>query len=288
MQQWTIGNVRITRVVELEDAWPGTQLLPSATPEALAKERDWLYPAFADDAGNIKLSVHTLIVESQGKRIVVDTCIGNDKERASFPQWHRLQLPFLQSLESAGCPRESVDRVICTHLHVDHVGWNTMLDKGKWVPTFPNAQYLIGGTEWDFFSKREDEFHKAPVDDSVRPVMSDGLAKLVDETERITDEVWLESTPGHTPGHFSVRISSNGQDAVITGDMMHHPVQCCFPEWDDVYDTDGPLAKRTRRAFCERYADTGTLVLGTHFATPNAGQIVTHGDSFRLVIGGSR
>jgi len=284
MHQWTIGNVRITQVVELEAAWPGTQLLPSATPEVLAKERDWLYPAFADDAGNIKLSVHMLIVESQGKRIVVDTCIGNDKERVSFPQWHRLQLPFLQALESAGCPRESVDRVVCTHLHVDHVGWNTMLDKGKWVPTFPNAKYLIGGTEWDFFSSREDEFHKAPVDDSVRPVMSDGLAKLVDETEQITDEISLESTPGHTPGHFSVRISSNGQNAVITGDMMHHPVQCRFPEWDDVYDNDGPLAKRTRRAFCERYADTGTLILGTHFASPSAGRIVKHGDSFRLVI----
>ena len=283
MNTWKIGNVRITRVVELEDKWPGTQLLPDATPENLAKEADWLSPAFVDELGNIKLSVHTLLLESQGKRIVVDTCIGNDKDRASFPQWHHLNLPFLKSLESAGSPRESVDRVICTHLHVDHVGWNTMLDKGKWVPTFPNAKYLIGGTEWDFFSRKEDEFHKAPVDDSVRPVMSDGLAKLVDDKERITDEVWLESTPGHTPGHFSVRISSNGENAVITGDMMHHPIQCRFPEWDDVYDNDGPLAKKTRRAFCERYADTGTIVLGTHFAAPTAGKITKHGDSFRFV-----
>jgi glyoxylase-like metal-dependent hydrolase (beta-lactamase superfamily II) len=284
MDTWKIGNVRVTRVVELEDKWPGTQLLPDATPENLAKEADWLSPAFVDELGNIKLSVHTLLVESQGKRIIVDTCIGNDKDRASFPQWHHLNLPFLKSLESAGSPREKVDRVICTHLHVDHVGWNTMLDKGKWVPTFPNAKYLIGGTEWDFFSKKEDEFHKAPVDDSVRPVMSDGLAKLVDDKEKITDEVWLESTPGHTPGHLSVRISSNGENAVITGDMMHHPVQCRFPEWDDVYDTDGPLAKKTRRAFCERYADTGTIVLGTHFAAPTAGKITKHGDAFRFVI----
>jgi glyoxylase-like metal-dependent hydrolase (beta-lactamase superfamily II) len=283
MSVWKIGNVRITRVVEIDATRTGTELLPSATPEALAKEAEWLAPAFIDDAGNLKLSVHTFIVESQGKRILVDTCIGNDKERASFPEWDHLQLPFLQSLESAGCARESVDRVICTHLHVDHVGWNTMLERGKWVPTFPNAKYLIGGTEWDFFSRQEDEFFKAPVDDSVRPVISDGLAKLVDETERITEEVWLESTPGHTPGHFSVRISSNGENAVITGDMMHHPLQCRFPEWDDVYDVDGPLAKRTRRAFCERYADTGTLILGTHFATPSAGRIVRHGDSFRFL-----
>jgi glyoxylase-like metal-dependent hydrolase (beta-lactamase superfamily II) len=285
MVSWKIGNVRITRVVELEDQWPATELLPSATPETLAKEADWLFPHFTDNTGKIKLSVHSLIVESQGKRILVDTCIGNDKDRAAFPQWHHLSLPFLKALDDAGCPRQSVDHVICTHLHVDHVGWNTMLDKGKWVPTFPNAKYLIGGTEWDFFSRQEDPFFKESVDDSVRPVISDGLAKLVDEKERITDEVWLESTPGHTPGHFSVRISSNGQNAVITGDMMHHPIQCLYPEWDDVFDNDGPLAKKTRRAFCERYADTGTLVLGTHFATPSAGKIVKHDGAFRLVIG---
>ncbi len=284
MSSWNIGNVRVTRVVELEDQWPGTDLLPSATPETLAKESDWLFPTFVDNTGKIKLSVHTLIIESQGKRILVDTCIGNDKERKAFPQWDHLHLPFLQALESAGCPRQSVDRVICTHLHVDHVGWNTMLDKGKWVPTFPNAKYLIGGTDWDFFSKQQDPFYKESVDDSVRPVMSDGLTKLVDEKERITDEVWLEPTPGHTPGHFSVRISSQGQNAVITGDMMHHPIQCLYPEWDDVFDNDGPLAKKTRRAFCERYADTGTLVLGTHFATPSAGKIVKHDGAFRFVL----
>ena len=284
MNSWNIGNVRVTRVVELEDQWPGTELLPSATPETLAKESGWLFPTFVDNTGKIKLSIHTLVIESQGKRILVDTCIGNDKERKAFPQWDHLHLPFLQALESAGSPRQSIDRVICTHLHVDHVGWNTMLEKGKWVPTFPNAKYLIGGTEWDFFSRQEDPFYKESVDDSVRPVMSDGLTKLVDEKERITDEVWLESTPGHTPGHFSVRISSNGQNAVITGDMMHHPIQCLYPEWDDVFDNDGPLAKKTRRAFCERYADTGTLVFGTHFATPSAGKIVKHDGAFRFVL----
>lgn len=284
MNQWNVGKVRITRVVELEDRWDGTMLLPNATPENLQKDADWLYPAFIDEAGKIKLSVQTLILESQGKRILVDTCIGNDKERASFPQWSHLHSPFLQTLEQAGHPRLSIDRVICTHLHLDHVGWNTMLDAGKWVPTFPNAKYLIGGTEWDFFSRMEDEFHKGPVDDSVRPVISDGLADLVDEKHRVTDEVWLESTPGHTPGHFSVRISSNGENAVITGDMMHHPIQCRYPEWDDNYDNDGPLAKKTRRAFCERYADNGTLVFGTHFAAPTAGKIVRRDDSFRFLV----
>jgi len=271
-------------VIEREELWEGPRLLPDATAENLKKEADWLYPTFVDEAGRIRLSIHALVIESMGKRIVVDTCIGNDKERSSFPEWSHLHLPFLQRLEEIGCPRESIDRVVCTHLHLDHVGWNTMLEKGKWVPTFPNARYLIDGTEWDFFSRSEDPFLKDPVEDSVRPVMAEGLSELVDDAHRLTDEVWLESTPGHTPGHFSVRISSAGQNAVITGDMMHHPVQCRYPEWDDNFDNDGPLAKETRRAFCERYADTGTLVFGTHFATPSAGKIAKKDGSFRFAL----
>lgn len=282
MNQWKVGDVKITRVIEFETAWDGTMLLPDATADNVKRERDWLYPAFSDETGKIKLSIHALVVESQGKRIVVDTCIGNDKVRSN-PEWNKMQLPFLADLRKAGYPRESINNVVCTHLHIDHVGWNTMLQNGEWVATFPNARYLIGGTEWDFFARQQDEFFKAPVDDSVRPIFDQGLAELVDEKRKLTDEVWLEATPGHTPGHFSVRISSQGKHAVITGDMMHHPIQCRYPEWDDNFDVDMPQAKKTRRAFCERYADTGTIVLGTHFATPTAGMIVKRGDSFRFV-----
>ena len=283
MLQWKIGNVKVTRVVESEALWPATKLLPDATPEQLAKDADWLAPRFIDDKGNIKLSVHALVLESQGKKIIVDTCIGNDKERSMFPEWSHQNLPFLDHLASIGCPHDKIDRVVCTHLHVDHVGWNTMLDKGKWVPTFQNARYVLGGTEWDFHKAQEDALFKEPVEDSIKPIISDGMADLVDAEHRVTEEVWLEATPGHTPGHVSIRISSQGQNAVITGDMMHHPVQCAYPEWDDVFDSDPPLAKKTRRAFCERYADSGTLVMGTHFATPTVGKIVKHGDSFRFV-----
>jgi glyoxylase-like metal-dependent hydrolase (beta-lactamase superfamily II) len=283
MNQWKIGDVKISRIVESEGPWDGTFILPNATPENLAKERDWLCPTFANEAGKVQMAIQALIIESQGKRIIVDTCIGNDKVRAN-PEWSKLQLPFLQDLQKIGSPRESIDRVVCTHLHVDHVGWNTMLKDGKWVATFPNAKYLIGGTEWDFFSRTEDAFLKDPVDDSVRPVMAEGMAELVDGNHRVTDEVWLESTPGHTPGHFAVRISSKGQDAVITGDLMHHPIQCRYPEWDDNFDVDGPMAKKTRRAFCERYADSATLVFGTHFAMPSPGKITKKGDSFRFAL----
>jgi glyoxylase-like metal-dependent hydrolase (beta-lactamase superfamily II) len=224
VNQWHVGAVKITRVVESEPLWDGSIFIPNATAENIKKESDWLFPTFAIKDGRLKMSIHALLLESQGKRIIVDTCIGNEKVR-SHPDWNQLQLPFLQDLEKLGYPRESIDRVLCTHLHVDHVGWNTMRKNDKWVPTFPNAKYLIGGTEWDFFSRAEDPGLKDPVDDSVRPVMDQGMADLIDDKYKVTDEVWLESTPGHTPGHFAVRISSQGQDAVITGDLIHHPVQ---------------------------------------------------------------
>ena len=282
MNSWKIGDVKITRIVETEGAWRGTWILPKATPENVRKEAGWLLPHFADDTGKLTMSIHALVVESQRRRIIVDTCIGNDKVRSN-PAWNKLQLPFLQNLQAAGYPRHSIDCVVCTHLHVDHVGWNTTLINNRWMPTFPAARYIIGGSEWDYWSRFEGKEMRDPVEDSVRPVIDAGRAELVDSTYRITDEVWLEPSPGHTPGHHSVRISSRGQDAVITGDLMHHPIQCGYPEWDDNFDSDGVLAKKTRRAFCEKYADRDVLVFGTHFATPSAGKIVRKGDSFRFV-----
>ncbi|MDO8433208.1 MAG: MBL fold metallo-hydrolase [Candidatus Binatus sp.] len=282
MNQFKIGDVKITRIIESEAPWPGTWLIPNATLDNVKKEADWLYPTFSDEKGKLRMSIHALVIESQGKRIIVDTCIGNEKVRSNAA-WNNLQTPFLSDLEKAGFTRDKIDHVICTHLHVDHVGWNTMLKNGKWVPTFTNAQYLIGGTEWDYWSKSDVKDMRDPVEDSVRPVIEDGMAKLVESNHRVTGEVWLEPTPGHTPGHHSVRISSNGVEAVITGDLMHHPIQCRYPEWDDTFDSDGAQAKKTRRAFCEKYADSGVLVFGTHFATPSAGKIVKKDDSFRFV-----
>ena len=248
MNQFKVGDVKITRIVESEAPWPGTFILPDATRENVLKEADWLYPTFSDEKGKLRMSIHALVVESQGKRIIVDTCIGNDKVRSN-PVWSNLKLPFLSDLKEAGHTRDQIDRVICTHLHVDHVGWNTMLKDGKWVPTFPNARYLIGGTEWDYWSKFDGKEMRDPVEDSVRPIVDIGMADLIDSNFRVTDEVWLEPTPGHTPGHHSVRISSKGHEAVITGDLMHHPIQCRYPEWDDGFDSDGAMAKKTRRAF---------------------------------------
>ncbi len=280
MSEWKIGEVTIKRIIETEGAWKGTWILPSATAENVRKEADWLCPVFSNEEGKLRMSIHALVIESQGKSIIVDTCIGNDKVRSN-PAWNKLKLPFIEDLAKTGYRPDQIDYVVCTHLHVDHVGWNTRLENGKWVPTFANARYILGGTEWDYWSKFDGADMRDPVEDSVRPIVEQQKADLVDPTHRITSEVWLEPTPGHTPGHLSVRISSKGKDAVITGDLMHHPIQCKYPEWDDGFDSDSALAKKTRRAFCEKYADSGVLVFGTHFATPSAGNITRLGDSFR-------
>jgi glyoxylase-like metal-dependent hydrolase (beta-lactamase superfamily II) len=283
MNRWRVGDVTITRIVESEAPWDGTFVLPDASPENI-RGVAWLQPHFATADGRVNMAIHALIVESQGLKIVVDTCVGNDKNRKLVPAWHQMHGPFLSDLAAAGYPRESIDRVICTHLHVDHVGWNTMLVDGKWAPTFPNARYLIGRREWDHWSASQEADFREPVEDSVRPVIEAGLADLVESDHRINDEVWLEPTPGHTPGHASVRISSRGEDAVITGDLMHHPVQCTNPHWASNFDSDAEWARKTRREFLQRYADRPVLVLGTHFAAPTAGRIVRDGETWRFAV----
>ena len=277
---WTLGDVRITRVQEIEDSgleW----VVAQASPENL-RTIPWLAPHFVDDRWEARLSVHALVVETPERRIVVDTCVGNGKNLPVIRQWHLREGPFLEDLEGAGFARESIDTVLCTHLHVDHVGWNTVREDGRWIPTFPRADYLIAEEEWKHWESQDEGFVSTVLDESVRPVWDAGLARLVPASHRVCDEVWLEPTPGHTPGHVSVRISSRGEDAVITGDMIHHPCQIARPDWGAQVDTDFDQAVRTREAFLARYADRPVLVIGTHFAGPTAGRIVRDGDAFRL------
>jgi glyoxylase-like metal-dependent hydrolase (beta-lactamase superfamily II) len=219
------------------------------------------------------MSVHALVVDTGEHRILVDTCIGNDKER-NVPNWSHLQTHFLQDLEAAGYAPDTIDTVLCTHLHVDHVGWNTMLVDGQWVPTFPNARYLFARTEWEHWDANDDETVYGPVlADSVRPVVEAGLVDLVDMDHRVCPEVCLEPTPGHTPGHVSVHIRSGGAEALITGDCIHHPVQMTRPDWCSSADVDQAQGLQTRETLLQRYVDQDILIIGTHFATPTAGHI---------------
>jgi glyoxylase-like metal-dependent hydrolase (beta-lactamase superfamily II) len=282
VRRWQVGDVRITRVVEAEGPTPGSFLFAEATPEKLLQHA-WLQPHFMTTEGMLISSIHAFIVESQGRVVVVDTCVGNDKPR-EVKNWHLRKGRFLDDMAEAGFPPERVTHVVCTHLHVDHVGWNTRLKDGKWVPTFRNARYLIGRREWDYWSKAQDASDRAIQDDSVRPVLDAGLADLVESDHVVTPEVCLEPTPCHTPGHVSVCIRSKGEEAVITGDLMHHPVQCAMPSMNSRFDVDPEAARRTRRAFLEKCQDGEVLVLGTHFAAPTGGKIVREAGSFRFAV----
>tara|TARA_R100000005_G_scaffold96705_2_gene86397 strand:- start:3015 stop:3887 length:873 start_codon:yes stop_codon:yes gene_type:complete len=271
MNRWQIGDVTITRVVEVE-AIGGTRfILPQATPEAV-QPLDWMVPHFATAEGRLIMSIHALIIDTGSRRIIVDTCLGNDKER-KIPAWNMLQTSFLADLEAAGYPRETIDTVLCTHLHVDHVGWNTMLVDGEWVPTFPNARYYFGETEWNHWRAVPQEEFGDVVGDSVQPIVDAGLADLVAMDHKVCDEVSLFPSPGHTPGHVCVRILSKGEEAVITGDSMHHPCQIAHPEWSSSADTDKEASRRTREDFLAKYGDSETLIIGTHFAAPTAGHL---------------
>ncbi len=280
MNSWQIGDVKITRVIELEMAGGSKFILPSATPEAVAPI-DWLKPHFVNEDNELIMSVHALILDVGERKIIVDTCLGNDKERM-MPAWNMRNGPFLEDLAAAGYPRESIDTVLCTHLHVDHVGWNTMKVDGKWVPTFPNARYLVAEQEFDYWEKQGDNDFGPVLQDSVKPIAEAGLYDFVPMDYRVCDEVWLEPTTGHTPGHVSIHISSNGEEALITGDFMHHPCQIAKPDWASSADFDKDQARETRKSVFEKYADTPMLIIGTHFATPTAGHLKRDGDVYRL------
>jgi glyoxylase-like metal-dependent hydrolase (beta-lactamase superfamily II) len=291
MQRWKIGDVQVTKIFEQEALNATRAILPQATVEAVLPI-EWLKPHFMDDDGNLKSSIHALVVETPTRKILVDTCVGNDKSRPRVPHWDKLQLPFLRDLEAAGYPPSSVDTVICTHLHIDHVGWNTMLVDGRWVPTFPNARYLMGKTEFDYWQAGISgepplgalfEFQSEVLRDSVTPVVDAGLVDLVEVNHQICEEVKLVPTLGHTPGHVSVWISSKGENAMITGDFAHHPCQLAHPEWSASVDFDKAQSAATRQSVFSDLAGTPTLVIGTHWTGATAGTVVRDGDGFRLV-----
>lgn len=282
MQQWQIGEVRITKIVEIEALGGMSFILPQAQPEAV-KPLAWMIPHFMNEAGKLIASVHALVVETPTLTLVVDTCIGNDKERMPNKNWHKMQTRFLEDFRAAGFDPEKIDAVLCTHLHVDHVGWNTYWDGSAWKPTFPNARYLMAKSEFDYWESHEDAVTPHQVFlDSVAPVVEAGLVDLVETTHEVCPEVRLVPTLGHTPGHVSVRIQSQGQEALITGDFLHHPCQMAHPEWASAVDYDAEASTATRWRMLEAYAGTDNLLIGTHFAGPTAGRVVRDGQVFRL------
>ncbi|MEI9992282.1 MAG: MBL fold metallo-hydrolase [Rhizomicrobium sp.] len=283
MLTWKIGDVTVTRVVEMavDAAVDGPiPFMLDATPEAL-KTMPWLWPNYVTPKGELRLSFHALLVDAPGLKLVVDTCMGNDKPRKELGG-NALHTAFLEDLVAAGFTRESVDAVVCTHLHVDHVGWNTMLENGKWVPTFPNARYLFSAKDYEHWIASDEDQMADIMSDSVTPIVEAGLAQTVALDHRISPELRLIPTTGHTPGHVSVMIESKGETAVITGDMIHHPCQIGRPDWSTEYDSDKKASVATRRAVFQDWADKPILIIGSHFAAPTAGWIKRDGDGYRL------
>jgi len=278
--QWKVGKVRITKVVELETVGSTRFILPLASNEEIRK-LPWLIPHFATEEGRLKMSIHSLVVETPRHRIVVDTGLGNDKQGRNVPTWNNRNDPFLQKLTLAGFPPDSIDTVLCTHLHVDHVGWNTKLVGGKWVPTFANARYLFGRSEYEHWRDHSVEpAHAAVFNDSVKPIVDAGKAELIASDAMLTDEITMIATPGHSPGHMSIHIQSDGEEGLLTGDVAHHPCQMAHLDWSSTADSDPKQSVVARRDLFSRFADRPVLVIGGHY---NAGHIKRDGDAFKFI-----
>jgi glyoxylase-like metal-dependent hydrolase (beta-lactamase superfamily II) len=293
MKQLRLGGATVDRVVESEGpSFFPEFIFPDWTEEAFEAERDWLAPHFRHAAtGRLLMSVHAYVIRIGRHVVLVDTCIGNDKERPSTKPWHRLQTPWLERLDALGVAPEQVTHVLCTHLHVDHVGWNTRLQNGRWVPTFPNARYLFHKDEyayWEAEARRPQEGRSGSNDgtfqDSVLPVVEAGKAELVDGWHEIDDALKLEPSVGHSPGHVCLNLASEGARACFTGDMMHHPMQIARPDWNSRFCWDPAMSAATRRRFVERFAESGETVLAAHFAAPTAGRVRRDGAGWKFDI----
>ncbi len=295
MPTQTVGDFRIDRVVEDEGPFGELSfLLPEVTPELVARNADWLRPRYVDGQDRVMMSFHSFVLRTGRHTILIDSCAGNDKERPLRPYWHHQDKPYMAALAAAGVTPEQVDFVFCTHLHADHVGWNTRLQDGRWVPTFPNARYLFARTEYAYWEKEhrealargEDAPNHGAFGDSVLPVVEAGRAVMVGSDHQIEDGVHLEAAHGHTPGACLLHAKHRGEHAVFIGDAMHTPVQLAQPSLSSRFCVDPAASTRVRESLCHHYADTATTILAGHFPGPTAGRILSHGGAFRFAMHG--
>jgi glyoxylase-like metal-dependent hydrolase (beta-lactamase superfamily II) len=281
--KFTVGDLTIHRVIEQETTLlPALEMFPALTPERLAENRSWLRQAKAlDDDDAVILCFQSYVVKTPQHTILIDSCIGNDKPRPHRPKWHmKSDDTYLRALAAAGVSVADIDVVMCTHLHVDHVGWNTRLDNGRWVPTFPNARYVFAKTEYEYWTAQNAKSELPVFADSVLPVVEANKADIVANDFSIGDHARVLPTPGHTPGHIAIAFGKTRDDAVFIGDAMHSPLQTHHPELSPKFDVDPELAAKTRRSLLEHLCDTETLCCTAHFPSPSAGRIKRRGDAF--------
>lgn len=274
-QSLRIGDVDITRIEDYQGpGLPDSKMFPALLPHMWEEQGDWLVPQFYDPSTRrIRTSIHSWLVTTPRHKILVDTCIGNHKPRADEPRFHMRNEPWLERLAAAGAHPDEIDFVMCTHFHADHVGWNTQLVDGRWVPTFRHARYLFKRAEFDRWDDRRADFvpreaQQGVFADSVLPVVEAGLAVMIDDGYTLDDLLTIEPAPGHTPGNTTIRLRTGAEQALFSGDVIHHPVQLPYPTLCSMFDDDPGTAMNTRLRVLEEAAANHTLLLPTHFAEP--------------------
>ena len=282
-----IGKCKVSSLVEFYGPThvPGITF-PSYQKAAVEENRDWLVPNhWNPETDRFVIAIQIWIVHAGSNIILVDTGAGNHKQRQTV-RMNMLNTLALTWMEAAGAPREKVTHVVITHLHLDHVGWNTMLEDGRWVPTFPNARYLVPKENYDFWKssieKGGSTFDGGSFADSVLPVVQAGMVEFIQPQKEIAGCLTVESLPGHTPGHLGFRLRSDGGEGLFTGDVMHHPIQIVCPTWNSVYCMLPDDARHTRAELLARAADTDVLIMPCHFGPPHCGYIRRQAGGYRF------
>lgn len=286
MNQLNVGEATLHRVEEMIDnSFSADVFFPDFDPARIADQMHWLAPQhYNAETGKLALAMHAWVVKTGRHTVLIDTCVGNDKERMPRAHWHHLNTPFLENLRATGTAPEDIDFVMCSHLHPDHVGWNTRLADGRWVPTFPNAKYLLGRIEYEHWRDNDqmNEVRRAAIQDSVLPIVESGQAVFVDDGHQIDDSFTVKLTPGHTPGHAEMQLRSAGKQGYFVGDAIHHPMQIYCVDWSTSACSDMDMARVTRRNILERAVENNALLLPAHFMAPHCGHVHEQGDGFRF------
>ena len=297
IDSFNVGRARVTRIEE----WRGTFLTPAIlfagyTPEAYAATRGDIARAYLDPATDaIEARLQSWVIEHDGQTVLIDTGAGNDKDRPGLPVFGNLATPFLERLAQAGFEPKDIDLVICTHLHVDHVGWNTRLVGGEWQPTFPRARYVFTAPDAEYWDPRNAARFPEKVgaavnagffEDSVRPILDAGRADIVSGEAVVGPGLRLRPAPGHTPGSQTITVESDGEAAIFCGDIVHHPLQVLNPNWNSIFCEDAAAARASRRMVLGMAADRGARLIPAHFAGAHTVTVERHGDGFRPRFGG--
>jgi glyoxylase-like metal-dependent hydrolase (beta-lactamase superfamily II) len=283
-----LAGISIHPVVEQPEctSFEAFSFFPALGKDMFEENRDWLVPRFVTPAGNLVMCIQSFVIKTAHHNILVDACVGNHKPRPSRPFWHMLNSDrFEKGLAALGLGVNDIDYVMCTHLHTDHVGWNTRLENGRWVPTFPKARYIMSDRELNHWTEREKQNPASVpwITDSVLPIVAAKREQIVKSDYVFNEHIQFIPTPGHTIDHYSILVGSPGGDVLITGDMIHSPLQGKYPDLGMMSDYDSAQAGRTRRQIFDRFSEAPTILCATHFPAPSSARVRHWGDGYKFV-----